>query len=125
MLEEEIEAAIAFADGCYVRKPTPAEFLRVVAYNMRVPAAVRRAIAGWSTEVAPTIAALKKVRVPVLITHGRDDQVVLPAAVAMTAAAIPHARTSWFDDCGHSPFAEHAARFNRQLMAFVQSCRAG
>jgi len=123
--EEEIEAAIAFADGCYVRKPTEAEFRRVLAYNMRVPAAVRQAIAGWSTEIAPTVAALNKVRVPVLITHGRDDQVVLPAAVEMTAAAIPHARQSWFDDCGHSPFAEHAASFNKQLMAFVQSCRAG
>lgn len=121
-LEEEIEAAIAFVDGCYGRKPTPAEFLRVVAYNMRVPAAVRRAIGGWSTEVQPTIAALKKVRVPVLITHGRNDEVVLPAAVDMTSAAIPHARLSWFDDCGHSPFAEHAARFNEELMAFVETC---
>ncbi|MFO1162227.1 MAG: alpha/beta hydrolase [Reyranellaceae bacterium] len=122
-LEQEIEAAIEFVDGCYGRKPAAPEFLRVVAYNMRVPAAVRRAIGGWSTEAAPTIAALNKVRVPVLITHGRDDEVVLPAAVDMTAAAIPHARQSWFDDCGHSPFAEHPGRFNEELMAFVQSCR--
>lgn len=121
-LEEEIEATIEFVDGCYGRKPTQAEFLRVVAYNMRVPATVRRAIGGWSTEAAPTIAALKKVRVPVLVTHGRNDDVVLPAAVDMTAAAIPHARQSWFDDCGHSPFAEHAARFNDELMAFVETC---
>lgn len=123
-LEEEIEAAIAFADGCYLRKPTAAEFVRVVAYNMRVPAAVRRAIGGWSTEAQPTVTALNKVRVPVLITHGRNDDVVLPAAADMTAAAIPHARQSWFDDCGHSPFAEDAERFNEELMAFVQSCRA-
>jgi len=124
-LEEEIDAAIAFVDGCYGRKPTAAEFVRVVAYNMRVPPAVRRAIAGWSTEIAPTVAALNKVRVPVLITHGRDDQVVLPAAVDMTAKAIPHARQSWFDDCGHSPFAEHPARFNEELAAFAQLCGTG
>ncbi|WP_395710576.1 alpha/beta fold hydrolase [Reyranella sp.] len=122
-LEEEIEAAIEFADGCYRRKPTAAAFLRVVAYNMRVPAAVRRAIGGWSTEAAPTIVALNKVRVPVLITHGRNDDVVLPGAVDITAKAIPHARQSWFDDCGHSPFAEHPERFNRELMAFVESCQ--
>lgn len=121
-LEEEIEAAIEFAEGCYLKKPTAAEFVRVVAYNMRVPAAVRRAIGGWSTEAAPTISALNKVRVPVLITHGRNDDVVLPAAADMTAKALPHARQSWFDDCGHSPFAEHAERFNRELMAFVDSC---
>lgn len=121
-LEEEIEATIEFADGCYLRKPTAAELVRVVAYNMRVPAAVRRAIGGWSTEAAPTIAALNKVRVPVLITHGRSDDVVLPAAADMTAKAIAHARQSWFDDCGHSPFAEHVERFNSELMTFVEGC---
>lgn len=122
-LAEEIEAAIAFLDGCYGRKPAEAEFRRALAYNMKVPAAVRRAIAGWSTEAAPTIAALEKVRVPVLITHGRQDTVVLPLAVDMSLAAMPHARHSWFDGCGHSPFCEDAPRFNDELMSFVQSCR--
>jgi pimeloyl-ACP methyl ester carboxylesterase len=119
-LADEIEAAIAFLDGCYGRKPTDAVFRRGLAYNMKVPAAVRRAIAGWSTDAAETIAALKKVRVPTLITHGRDDTVVLPAAVNMTLSAIPHAEVSWFDGCGHSPFSEDAPRFNDELMAFVR-----
>jgi non-heme chloroperoxidase len=124
-LAGEIEAAIAFLEGCYARKPQEAEFRRALAYNMKVPAAVRRAIAGWSTEAAPTIAALAKVRVPVLITHGRRDTVVLPAAADMSLAAMPQARLSWFDDCGHSPFCEDAPRFNDELMGFVQSCRRG
>ncbi len=59
---------------------------------------------------------------PTLITHGRLDTVVLPAAAEMTAATIAHARLSWFDDCGHSPFIEDAARFNEELAAFVASC---
>ncbi|MDI1283865.1 MAG: alpha/beta hydrolase [Reyranella sp.] len=122
-LAEEIEAAIAFLDGCYGRKPPEAEFRRALAYNMKVPAAVRRAIAGWSTQAAPTVAALAKVRVPVLITHGRADTVVLPRAADMSLAALPHARQSWFDGCGHSPFCEDAPRFNAEVMSFVQSCR--
>jgi non-heme chloroperoxidase len=122
-LAEEIEAAIAFVDGCYGKKPPEAEFRRVLAYNMRVPAWVRRAIGGWSTEPGPTLEALKKVRVPVLITHGRADAVVLPLAVDFSLAAMPHARVSWFDGCGHSPFAEDAPRFNCELMAFVESCQ--
>lgn len=122
-LAEEIAASIAFVDACYGIKPTEAEFRRVLAYNMRVPAPVRRAIGGWSTEAAPTIEALRKVRVPVLITHGRKDTVVLPSTVDMTRAAIPHAQVSWYDDCGHSPFAEDASRFNRELLAFVAQCR--
>jgi pimeloyl-ACP methyl ester carboxylesterase len=123
-LAAEIDAAIAFLDGCYGRKPSETEFRRALAYNMKVPASVRRAIAGWSTDAAPTIAALRKVRVPTLVTHGRNDTVVLPAAVAMTLSAIPHAQASWFDGCGHSPFCEDAARFNDELMTFVRSCQA-
>lgn len=122
-LEAEIEAAIAFLDGCFGRKPSEADFRTALAYNMKVPANVRRAIAGWSTPAAPTVSALRKVRVPTLVTHGRVDTVVLPAAVDMTVAAIPHARVSWFDDCGHSPFCEDAERFNSELAAFVRSCR--
>jgi non-heme chloroperoxidase len=120
-LEEEIDAAIAFLDGCFIKKPSEAAFRRALAYNMRVPAAVRRAIAGWSTAAPLTIDALRKVRVPVLISHGRRDTVVLPAAAEMAADTIAHARLSWFDDCGHSPFVEDAARFNDELMAFVEA----
>ena len=122
-LAEEIDLAIAFIDGCYGRKPTEAEFRRAVAYNMKVPGFVRRAIAGWSTPAAPTIDALRKVRAPVLITHGRDDAVVLPRSVDMALNALPHARVSWFDGCGHSPFAEDPDRFNRELLAFVEACQ--
>jgi non-heme chloroperoxidase len=121
-LEEEIDAAIAFLDSCFGKKPSEAAFRRALGYNMRVPAAVRRAIAGWSTAAPLTIDALRRVTVPVLITHGRQDTVVLPAAAEMMADIIAHARLSWFDDCGHSPFAEDLARFNDELAAFVTSC---
>ena len=121
-LAGEIEAAIAFLDGCYGRKPSEAEFRRALAYNMKVPAAVRRAIGGWSTDAAATRAALARVRVPVLVTHGRADTVVLPAAAEAVVEAVPHAKLSWFDGCGHSPFAEDASRFNDELLAFVRSC---
>jgi pimeloyl-ACP methyl ester carboxylesterase len=124
-LEEEIEAGIAFLEACYAHKPPEAEFRRALAYNMRVPAAVRRALAGWTTDPGQTIAALSKVRVPVLITQGRMDTVVLPAASENTLATIPHARISWFNDCGHSLFIENAARFNDELAQFVDSCQAG
>jgi len=122
-LAEEIELAIGFIDACYGRKPGEAEFRRAVAYNMRVPGYVRRAIAGWSTPAAPTIEALRKVTVPVRITHGRNDAVVLPRTVDMVVAEIPHATVSWFDGCGHSPFAEDASRFNEEVLAFVKACQ--
>ena len=123
-LAGEIDAAIAFLDGCFGKKPPEADFRRALAYNMKVPAAVRRAIAGWSTDATQTIDALRRVQVPTLITHGREDDVVLPAAADMSAAAIPHARQSWFEGCGHSPFYEDAPRFNAELLAFVRLCNA-
>ena len=122
-LEAEIDAAIAFLDGCFAKKPSEAVFRQALGYNMRVPAAIRRAIFGWSTPPGPTIEALRKVSVPVLITQGRSDTVVLPAAAEAGANTIPQARISWYDDCGHSPFCEDAARFNDELLAFVRSCQ--
>lgn len=86
---------------------------------MIVPHAVRDAIATWSTDPAEAAAALRRVRVPTLVTHGRLDRLVLPKAAEMTAAAVPGARLSWFDDCGHSPFYEDAPRYNRELDRFV------
>jgi len=117
----QLEAAIAFLDGCYAIKPSEADFRVAIGYNMMVPFQVREAIGGWSTDPAETIVALAKVRVPTLITHGRQDAIVLPLAAEMTAQAILGARLSWFDACGHAPFQEDSARFNSELSAFVTS----
>lgn len=124
-LTEEIDKVVGFLAGCFAKTPSDADFHRALAYNARVPAFVRRAIMGWSTDRAETVAALGKVRVPVLVTHGGKDTVVLPAAAKATLAAIPHAKASWFEDCGHSPFCEDAPRFNSELAAFVDGCHMG
>ena len=124
-LAAEIDAAIAFLDGCYGKKPPEADFRRALAYNMKVPPRCAGRSPAGRPIATQTIDALRKVQVPTLITHGREDAVVLPAAADMTAAAIPHARQSWFDGCGHSPFCEDAPRFNAELLAFVRSCQDG
>jgi pimeloyl-ACP methyl ester carboxylesterase len=121
-LAEQIDAAIAFIKGCFAVKPSEAEFRIALAYNMLVPTDVRQAIRGWSTDPAETIAKLKEVRVPTLISQGRKDAVVLPRAAELVAAAIPGSRISWYDHCGHSPFFEDPLRFNRELAAFAGSC---
>ncbi len=84
---------------------------------------MRVAIRAWATDPAETVVAMKKVKVPVLVTQGRKDGVVLPQAAEATAAAIPHARISWYDDCGHSPYCEDAPRFNAELAAFVKAAQ--
>jgi non-heme chloroperoxidase len=119
-LAEQLDSAIAFIDACYEIKPDERAFRIAIAYNMLVTTPVRQAIGGWSTDPEETRAALQKVRVPVLVTHGRKDIVVLPVAAVNTAAAISSARLSWYDNCGHSPFQEDAPRFNRELAAFAK-----
>jgi len=120
-LATRVDAHIAFLRACYLHPPPDADFAVALAYNAIVPQEIRAAISGWSTGVEETRAALEQVTVPTLVTHGRDDALILPAAAEMTAAAIRGARVSWYADCGHSPFYEHAARFNRELRDFAAS----
>jgi non-heme chloroperoxidase len=122
-LAERIDAHIAFLRACFLRQPREDDFAVALAYNVMVPQEIREAIAGWATGLEETRAALSKVAVPTLIVHGRDDALILPAAAEMTAAAIKGSRISWYDDCGHSPFAEHAERFNRELDEFATAIR--
>jgi non-heme chloroperoxidase len=121
-LASRIEAASAFLRACFVQQPDAADFAMGLAYNMLPPAEVLAAIRGWPGNVPATIAALRAVTVPTLVTHGRADTVVLPAAAEFTASLVPGATLSWYDSCGHSPFYEDAARFNTELAALANAC---
>jgi pimeloyl-ACP methyl ester carboxylesterase len=122
-LAERIDAHVAFLRACYLRAPAEGDFAVALAYNAIVSQEIREAISGWSTGVEETRAAFARISVPTLVSHGRDDALILPSAATMTAAAVKGARISWYDDCGHSPFYEHAARFNRELRDFVATLR--
>jgi non-heme chloroperoxidase len=123
-LAKRIDAHIAFLRACFHRQPSEDDFAAALAFNVIVPQEIREAISSWSTALEETRAALTKVAVPTLITHGRDDALILPMAAEMTAAAIKESRISWYDDCGHSPFFEHAERFNRELDEFATAIQA-
>ena len=123
-LAQRIDAHIAFLRACFLHQPPPEDFAVALAWNVIVPQEVREAIGKWSTGLAETREALNRVTVPTLVTHGRDDALILPAAAEMTAAAIPRARISWYEDCGHSPFYEHAGRYNDELAAFAAAIDA-
>jgi pimeloyl-ACP methyl ester carboxylesterase len=53
--------------------------------------------------------------VPVLVTHGRADAIVLPSMAEHVAEVCPTARVSWYDGVGHVPFWEEPERFDREL----------
>jgi pimeloyl-ACP methyl ester carboxylesterase len=118
-LAGHVAMATVFLRACYHRQPEEKDFARQLAYNMLAPIEVRSAIRAWPADLAKTSAALEAVRVPVLITHGRQDAIVLPEVAEVAARLIPRSRLSWYDDCGHSPFWEDTPRFNRELAGFV------
>jgi len=121
-----LRAEIEFLKDCYAKPPTAHELELQIAYNMLVPRPARDAIAAWKTNPDAILAALGRVTVPVLISHGTLDRLILPVAAEMTLNALTLAKTkriSWYEDCGHSPFYEDAERYNRELDEFVSAIR--
>ena len=66
--------------------------------------------------------ALASLSVPVLVTHGRDDAIVLPSMAEHMLDICEPAVASWYDDVGHMPFWEAAERFDRELDEFTRAC---
>jgi non-heme chloroperoxidase len=54
--------------------------------------------------------------VPVLVTHGRRDEIILSTMADHVLSVCPSAVASWYDDVGHEPFLEDPARFDRELL---------
>ena len=52
---------------------------------------------------------------PLLVTQGWADSVVLPAMAEHILAICPTAEASWYKGVGHMPFLETPRRFNREL----------
>lgn len=66
---------------------------------------------------------LVQTTVPILVSHGRHDQIVLPSMAEHILQACPTARASWYDRVGHVPFAEDPSRFNHELAELTRSSR--
>lgn len=116
-METMVAASIAFARACFEVPPSPAEFQAIIAYNMLTPRHVRVSMGGRRAEYD---SVLRGLNLPVLVTHGEADSVLLPSLGRYTADAVPNARLSLYPGVGHSPFWEDADRFNRELAIFVR-----
>jgi pimeloyl-ACP methyl ester carboxylesterase len=62
---------------------------------------------------------LERLSVPVLVTHGRADTVVLQAMAEYILEHCKTAKASWYDGVGHAPFFVAAERFNKELAKFA------
>jgi non-heme chloroperoxidase len=117
-LATNIAATRQFLRNCFEKQPSQEDFETMLAFNMLVPAKVRANMGGRSLNIDDILVALK---LPVLVTQGAADRLVLPAAAKYTAEKIPGAKLSIYDGIGHAPFWEDTGRFNAELAAFVRT----
>jgi pimeloyl-ACP methyl ester carboxylesterase len=116
-LPTNIQAMRAFLKAC-VGKPLSADdFETALAWNMLVPARVRANLAAREIDSDDVLRALE---VPLLVSHGRADIVVLPAMAEHVLSVCPTAEASWYDGVGHAPHLEAPERFNRELAGLTR-----
>jgi len=119
-LPTNIRAMRSFVRTC-LAKPLPEDdFVTAVCWNVVVPAAVRANLAAREIDSDDV---LRRLRVPLLVTQGRADSVVLPAMAEHILATCPTAEASWYDGVGHVPHLEEPERFNHELAELTHRVR--
>jgi len=118
-LAENIENTRSFLQFSTAKILPPGELEMMLTFNMVVPAKVRRHLLH---RPAAYEATLRKITVPVLVTHGTKDRVALEQMAHYTESVIANAQVSLYEGVGHMPFWEDPPRFNRELGEFVTRC---
>lgn len=115
-LATNIAAIRRFLGVCTAEPLDPDEWSAALAWNMVVPPEVRGALISREINGDDVLARLS---VPVLVTHGRADTIVLPSMAEHVLDVCKTARPSWYEGVGHMPFGEDQARFDRELAELV------
>ncbi len=116
-LATRIQSVRNFVRACTAKAVAADDFDTTVAFNMVVPVEVKAGMVSRQLNFDDVLAGLS---IPVLVTHGRDDRMVLPTMSEHLAAIAPQVQTSFYDGVGHMPFLEDSERFNRELAAFTE-----
>ena len=108
--------------GAFSAEPLPAADVEtLLCSSMAVDARVRAHLGARAIDDDDV---LRELNVPLLVTHGRADTIVLPAMAEHILATCPTAEASWYDGAAHVPFLEEPARFNGELAALARRVRA-
>jgi non-heme chloroperoxidase len=99
----------------------PEEVETLLCSGMTVPAQIRANLGAREIDGDDVLATLQ---VPLLVSHGRADTVVLPAMAEHFLATCPTAEPSWYEGVGHTAFLEQPERFNRELATLTRRARA-
>jgi pimeloyl-ACP methyl ester carboxylesterase len=117
-LPTNIAAIRRLLRACVVKPVSEDDFEEILAFNMVVRPNVRGALLQRELDFA---SLLEGITVPVLVTHGRSDTLVLPAMADYILNHCKTAEVSWYEGVGHAPFLEEPLRFNTELKRFAAS----
>ena len=120
-LPTNISAMRSFLRACSAKPLPDDEFETALSWNIVVPAPIRANLASREIDCDDVLGAME---VPLLVTQGRADVVVLPAMAEHVLATSPNAEASWYDGVGHTPHLEEPERFNRELAELTRRVRA-
>ncbi|HXY30486.1 MAG TPA: alpha/beta hydrolase [Gemmatimonadaceae bacterium] len=116
--DESVRNLQAFIRMFFASQPSAGDLYLMLGYNVSVSPHIRQALFSRAVDNDDI---LKRIRKPVLLTHGAADAVVKPSVAERYKAAIPHAQTHIMPNAGHAAFWDDAPAFNRRLRAFAES----
>ena len=120
-LPTSIAAIRRFLDACTAEALSEDDWSAALCWNMVVPREVRAALFAREIDADDVLSGLS---VPVLVTHGRLDTIVLPSMAEHVLEVCRTAQPSWYDGVGHLPFLEDPVRFDRDFGDFVRQVNA-
>ena len=96
-----IDAIQRFVRACTAHPLSQDDWTTALCWNMVVAPEVRGALISREIDSDDVLSNLS---LPVLVTHGRSDTVVLPSMAQHVLDVCGTAEPSWYDDVGHMPF---------------------
>jgi non-heme chloroperoxidase len=115
-LATNIAAIRRFLRACTAQPLGADDWSTALCWNMTVAPEVRQALLARELGADDVLSGLS---VPVLVTHGRADAIILPSMGEHVLDVCPTAEASWYEGIGHLPFLEDPARFDRELREFA------
>jgi pimeloyl-ACP methyl ester carboxylesterase len=118
-LKTHLEAIRTFLALCFHTQPDASTFGLLLSNASMASWTMTRATPSMTVSLAE---GLPKARVPVLMLYGAKDELVqVQPSLARARQLNARIKTTIYENSGHAPFLEEAARFNQDLAKFVES----
>jgi pimeloyl-ACP methyl ester carboxylesterase len=120
-LPTNIAATRRFLRACTAEPLDADGWSNALCWSMVVPPEVRGALLAREIDADSVLSSLS---LPVLVSHGLADEIVLATMAEHVLDVCRTANASWYDGIGHFPFLEDPIRFDRELREFVVEAAA-